>query len=352
MTGTISVDWAPSMLPHEVAPDVDRLLGKGELGAALRAFHAWQAGTWPRLGTALQGLAAVRTRDVNLGGRNLTVQWNPGRRASTTAKVDAASLQSRACFLCPENLPVEELGIAFGENLVILANPAPIAPLHLVAAHRDHTPQALDGVLREAIELAVAAAGHLLVFYNGPTCGASAPDHLHLQAIEVGTTVDERIITCRLAGCGREPVGRVVVQRPGLHAWFSLESERCLFVFRGLAEGVEDGVRAAMDAMSEVLGCEDEPPLNLLFSAEGKLVTALLYPRGGHRPTCYTARGDDQILISPGALDMAGLIITVREEDYRRVNAALMTTIFGETSLPAGPAGAIAAALERRLRHG
>jgi len=352
VTGDPTVDWKPKILSRGTAPDVDRALDEGQYGLALRRFHAWQAGTWPRLATSLDGLNAVRTRDVSLGGRNLTVQWNPGRRASTTARVDAASLQSRACFLCPDNLPVEEVGVPFGEDLVILANPAPIAPLHLVAAHRDHTAQALDGVLGGALDLAVAAAGHLMVFYNGPTCGASAPDHLHLQAIEVGSTVDERIITCRLAGCGREPVGRVVVQRPGLHAWFSLESERCLFVFRGLAEGVEDGVRAVMEAMDDVLQCDAEPPVNLLMSAEGKLVTALLYPRGGHRPACYTAEGDEQILISPGALDMAGLIITIREEDYRRVDADLMTTIFGETSLPAEPSEAIAAALEQRLRHG
>ena len=211
LDGTSRGAWAPKILSHGIAPDVDAALSRGDMGRALRVFHRWQAGTWPRLGESLDGLAAIRTREVALGGRKLTVQWNPGRRASTTAKVDAASLRSRSCFLCPDNLPVEEVGIPWGDRLVVLANPAPIAPLHLVVAHRDHTVQRLDGVLGDAIAFARATAGHLMVFYNGPTCGASAPDHLHLQAIEAGSTVDERIITCRLAGCGREPVGRVLV---------------------------------------------------------------------------------------------------------------------------------------------
>ncbi len=348
MTGA----WSPKFLSRGMSPEVDRALAAGDFGGALRAFHAWQAGTWPQLGTALDGLGAIRTREVALGGRPLTVQWNPGRRTSTTAKVDAASVRARPCFLCPDNLPAEEVGIPWGDDLVVLANPAPIGPLHLVIARREHVPQRLDGVLRQTIAFARATAGHLTVLYNGPTCGASAPDHLHLQAIEAGFTVDERIVTCRLAGCGREPVGRQITKRSGLHVWFNRESARTLFVFRGTADGVERGLRTALDVMAEHLPADVEPPVNLLVAAEGILVTALLYPRGGHRPACYSAEGDDQILISPGALDMGGVIITIREQDYLRVDTRLMETIFGETSLAAQPAEAIANELERRLTDG
>jgi hypothetical protein len=345
----VSGVWPPKFLSQGIAPEVDRAMAAGDFGGALRAFHAWQSGTWPQLRDALEGLGAVRTREVPLGGRPLTVQWNPGRRTSTTAKVDAASVRARPCFLCPDNLPSEEVGIPWGDDLVVLANPAPIGPLHLVIAHREHVPQRLDGVLQRTIAFARAAAGHLTVLYNGPTCGASAPDHLHLQAIEAGFTVDERIVTCRLAGCGREPVGRQLIARSGLHAWFNLESARSLFVFRGTSEAVEHGLRTALDVMADHLPGGVEPPVNLLVSAEGILVTALLYPRGGHRPACYSAEGDEQILISPGALDMGGVIITIREQDFVRVDTQLMETIFGETSLAAGPAEAIADELERRL---
>lgn len=344
--------WSPKFLSQGMAPEVDRAMVAGDFGGALRAFHAWQATTWPQLGAALEGLATVRTREVPLGGRPLTIQWNPGRRTSTTAKVDETSVRARPCFLCPDNLPAEEVGIPWGDDLVVLANPAPIGPLHLVIAHREHVPQRLDGVLRRTIAFALATAGHLTVLYNGPTCGASAPDHLHLQAVEAGFTVDERIVTCRMAGCGREPVGRQLCARAGLHVWLNLESARSLFVLRGTAEGVEHGIRTALDIMAEKLPDGVEPPVNLLVSAEGILVTALLYPRGGHRPTCYSAVGDDQILISPGALDMGGVIITIREPDYLRVDTQLMETIFSETSLAAGPAETIASELERRLTDG
>jgi len=343
--------WQPKILSPIMAPDVDHALAKRDMGVALRAFHAWQAQAWPRLGEALDGLGAVRTREVPLGGRPVTVQWNPGRRASTTAKVDDASLRARRCFLCPDNLPAEEVGIPWGDDLVVLANPAPIGPLHLVLAHREHAPQRLDEVLPRAIAFARATSGHLTVLYNGPTCGASAPDHLHLQAIEAGFTVDERIVTCRLAGCGREPVGRCLVARSGLYAWFNLESARSLFVFRGTAEHVERGIRTALDVMDEQCPGEVEPPVNLLLSAEGILVTAWLYPRGAHRPACYSAEGDEKILISPGALDMAGTIITIREEDFQRVDRQILETIFAETSLAAVPAEAIAHELERRLNR-
>lgn len=304
-----------------------------DLGDDLRAFHAWQAERWPRLAEAAGQLDAVQTRPLRVGDRDVTVQWNPGRVQSTTARVDDRGVAARACFLCGENMPDEEWGVPFGDALVILANPAPILPLHLVIAHREHRPQRLRPMLDDAVALAMASAGTLTVFYNGPRCGASAPDHAHLQAVESGHLPEERIVTCRLGGCGREPVGDVLVQRDGLRAWRARGAGRSIVVMNGLAAEVTAALRDAEDVLADVLGGDEEPPINLLLSAEGVLLTAQLYPRGAHRPACYFADGPQQRLVSPGALDMAGLVVTVREQDFRALDDGTIAGIYRETTL-------------------
>jgi len=318
----------------------------GPLGPQVRAFHRWQAGCWPRLADALDALDRVETREIALGSRRVTLQWNPGRVASTTARVDEASLRARPCFLCPANLPPEEVGLPVGDELVLLANPAPILPLHLVAAHRRHTPQRLAPVLDDAIDLAAATADHLTVFYNGPTCGASAPDHIHLQAVEAGWLPDERW----LDGGGRGE------RRLGGDGELEVRSERgssrVLTILRGTRAGVGRGLRAALAALDDAVGGDEEPPVNLLLTGRGEELVALLYPRGAHRPRCYDAPEPDTCLISPGALDMAGLVITVRRRDHEAVDAARLAEIFGETSLAPAAAETYERTLERRLADG
>ena len=341
-----SADWTPRLVSGAAEP------GPGTLWPRLREFHAWQAERWPRLASSLEAMAGVRTRELMLDDRAVTLQWNPGRVASTTARVDEASLRTRPCFLCPAQLPPEEAGLAFGDSLVLLANPAPIAPLHLAAVHRDHRPQRLEPVLSDAIALAVATAGHLTVFYNGPACGASAPDHVHLQAIESAHTPDERAVFRLLAAGDASSLGRPLGRQSDLGVWSLRSSHRALTVMRGSPEGMERGVRAAMDALAAVRGGAGEPPVNLLLRATGPQVTALVYPRGAHRPACYAADGDQRCLVSPGALDMAGLVITVRREDYDRLDASLLGGIYDETSLDPGQADRYDDELERRLGRG
>ncbi len=339
--------WVSRLVP---APDVGTA---GGFGASLRAFHRWQIGRWPRLDEATRALAEVRTRELSLGSRNVTLQWNPGRVTSTTARVDRASLEARPCFLCPGNLPPEEYGVAFGDSLVLLANPAPIAPLHLVAALRDHRPQRLEPVLDDAIALATATAGHLTVFYNGPRCGASAPDHLHLQAIESRQVPDEGFAEALWATDAAPPTGcRSLTAGPELRVWACRGARRVLTVLRGSPAGVARGVRLAMAALSTVAPGGEESPVNLLLGSDSGEGWALLYPRGAHRPSCYGVTGSGGCLISPGALDMAGLVIAVRREDFDGVERERMSAIFEETSLPPRRADDYEEELERRLNDG
>jgi hypothetical protein len=333
----LSVDaWDTKLIGRGELPSWDRCRERGgELGEVLQDFLRWQARNWSLLGTAVEGLDSIETRRFDLGGRPVVVQWNPGRQASTTAKIDGRSLKERACFLCPANQPVEERGIPFGDDLVVLPNPAPITPLHLVLASRRHVDQTLDGCLDAAIAFALATAGHLTVLYNGPRCGASAPDHLHLQAFESGSAPDERA----LRG------GRILGRSEELTMTSHRGSSRHVLELCGTEIAVANGVRAAVRVIGEVLSAVGEPPVNLLLWGEHARVRALIYPRGAHRPECYSARGDQRCLVSPGALDMAGLVITVRRQDYEGLDDATLGRIFEQTSV----VGERAAEIERRL---
>ena len=347
MTGA---GWDRCLLPVGTLPEVERDLARGCLAEALPRFYRWQASVWPRLEQTLEGLGAVRTREVQLGERPVTIQWNPGRQASTAARIDRASLQERPCFLCPDNLPDEEKGLAIGEDLLLLVNPAPIAPLHLVVSHRCHTAQEFRSVADEAVSFAVDTAGLLTVFYNGPRCGASAPDHLHLQALQKGATVDERVVAERLSR--GDPPGEVIVEHPGLGAWVDTGSSRTLLVLRGRPAMVRDGLLQILEAMEAIWATDEEPPINALLTADEDLLTALVYPRGAHRPSCYDAEGPARCLISPGALDMAGLVITVRQEDFDKVDRALLEQIFTETSVERRRGAELVEQLKRRMADG
>ncbi|MBN2798335.1 MAG: DUF4922 domain-containing protein [Deltaproteobacteria bacterium] len=305
-------------------------------------FLDWQAARWPRLEAARTQLDAVQTRTLPLRDRPVQLQWNPGRRVNTTAKVDASAIRARPCFLCPANLPAEERGVAVSPELVLLANPFPIGPGHLVFAHREHRPQALLPALDQAV--ALAAAGELgALFYNGPTCGASAPDHLHLQALAPEVLPDVGYFS-DLFDRSALP-GETLLDRPDLGVFLDPRL-RTTLVLRG--EPAATG-RALSALLSGLALSGAEPPHNAVLARHGDRLLALLYLRDAHRPACYYAAGPSQRLVSPGAVDMAGMIVTVREEDYLALDQAEVERIFTEVSLPITPE--LRETLQRSLAH-
>lgn len=50
-------------------------------------------------------LANVEVKEFDLDGMHFKVQFNPARIVSSGAKVDAAAIKARKCFLCDENRP-------------------------------------------------------------------------------------------------------------------------------------------------------------------------------------------------------------------------------------------------------
>ncbi len=136
---------------------------------------------WPMLRDGEASLGQLQRKTLMSGDDSVVVQANPARRRSTLAKTDAQSVAARQCFLCPENMPAEERGVTF-EDLVIMPNPFPVLPMHCTIAAREHRPQLISGRIDCLLRLAAEIGPDLAAFYNGPKCGASAPDHFHFQA--------------------------------------------------------------------------------------------------------------------------------------------------------------------------
>lgn len=269
-------------------------------------------------------LQNVEVKEFKVKRSTIKVQFNPARIVSSAAKVDNKSLKERKCFLCAANRPEVQEGIAWGENYTILINPFPIFPKHLTIPCNDHTDQRILARIGDMMAIAKDLPGYTL-FYNGPKCGASAPDHMHFQAGNRGFLGFE---TDYLAADKKE-----VISNAG--ATLSLLSGLANAAF--LIEAVE--IDAATELFVtlynalEIPEGEEEPMLNILcWSEEGKWKVAV-FPRRKHRPACYSAEGDANILISPASVDMGGVFITPLEKDFKKITADDLEQILDEVCL-------------------
>ena len=269
-------------------------------------------------------LQNVEVKEFKVKRSTIKVQFNPARIVSSAAKVDNKSLKERKCFLCAANRPEVQEGIAWGENYTILINPFPIFPKHLTIPCNDHIDQRILSRIGDMMAIAKDLPGFTL-FYNGPKCGASAPDHMHFQAGNRGFLGFE---TDYLKADKKE-----VVSNAG--ATLSLLSGLANAAF--LIETVE--IDAATELFVtlynalEIPEGEEEPMLNILcWSEEGKWKVAV-FPRRKHRPACYSAEGDANILISPASVDMGGVFITPLEKDFKKITADDLEQILDEVCL-------------------
>ena len=286
-------------------------------------FFESELKTWPDAAARYQALAEqVQMRDLPLGGDiRLRVQLNPSRIVSTGASIDAATLERRPCFLCSENRPAQQHALRAVRGMSLLVNPFPILPRHFTLPSLRHEPQRLGEHFLTMQRLAWNMPS-LMVFYNGPLCGASCPDHLHLQAGSRGVAPLE-------ADWARY-ASRLYPDR----ACQLLADYACpVFVLRSAspAAGVEPFRR--LEAALPIHEGETEPRMNVVcWRQENELVT-LVFPRKKHRPDCYSASEGERLLVSPGALDMCGLLITPRQEDFQRLTPERAAAILREVTM-------------------
>lgn len=309
--------------------------------ASAETFIRHQLDTWPLARKNYEALAHVQTRTLSLGTNDITVQFNPARAVSTCAKVDKASIAARPCFLCLSHKPEEQesVRIQLDEPFSLRLNPYPILPGHLTISTESHQWQTLaDKTSRRLPERLVNwleknfASGYT-VFYNGAQCGASAPDHFHFQAVrqeDVPLIRQWEKLMSTAVEKGFEPLsdGKSCIA-------YDIEGYFCpirAFITQG---GLATGVRL-IDSYLHSLPLhegETEPRYNLFAWNNPRYGFVTVYiPRTAHRPQCYTAEGDAQLIVSPGALDMAGILVTAREEDFQKLDADTLRQIYHEVT--------------------
>ena len=296
---------------------------------SLRRFFNRQIETWDTARRNFRNLQDVKTKQLADDGREnyLKAQFNPARIVSTGASVSKEAVGGRPCFLCTANRPEEQLAKSFGDGFEILVNPYPILPVHFTIPSRRHEPQLILGHYAEMHRF-LAEYPDMTVFYNGPECGASAPDHLHFQA---GT-------------CGVLPLQAEWprLQR-GLVRLYSLNDDEDISVVSGWVcpalavrsksvEADEMLFKRIYDALPLIDG-QPEPMMNIVSWTVGGSFVSVVFLRGKHRPDCYYAEGGGKMLVSPGALDMGGLLITPRKEDFDRITLCRAVGILREVSL-------------------
>ena len=302
---------------------------------------------------------SVQTRELPLGETTLTVQWNPARMVSTGADISHKALQQRPCFLCDSHRPKEQHKLMTAKHFQVLVNPYPILPQHLTIPMRRHTPQSIYsnfGIMRQM----AWDMPQLMVFYNGPLCGASCPDHMHLQAGSRGIVPLERDWTMYEKGLRKlypltgeqtatmEESGNVG-SRCGLYL---LEGYACpALVIRSLPAESDSLLCQRVYKALPVVGDETEPRMNVVCwrqeggSGRPDEIVTIVFPRAKHRPDCYYAEDADRLMISPGALDMCGLLIAPRQEDFMAMTAQRAQAILQEVTLGGEDLAAITAHL-------
>jgi hypothetical protein len=290
-----------------------------------RSLLRQQRETWPMCRDGYASLAGVQTRSLGLHGHALHLQFNPGRMVSTGAKVDPATIRQRKCFLCVEHLPLEQQGIVYGSDLLILCNPAPIFPEHFTISHRVHREQRLASHVDTLLRLAADLAPEFSVFYNGPRCGASAPDHFHFQAAPLSAIPAVR----EAAGASAVSVCEIGAVRVSTIPGYG----RTIATMRGIeAEAMVAAVKRFLAAWQRADGHAEEPMMNVIASQVDGVYQAVIFLRRKHRPEAFFREGDGQVLVSPAAVDIGGLVITPREREFTTLTSAAVASIFDEVS--------------------
>lgn len=305
-------------------------------------FFKQQLAHWELARTNHEALDHIQTRRIQLGDNVVFIQFNPARAVSTCAKLDQASIAKRPCFLCLENKPAEQdsLRIELDEPFDLRINPYPILPNHLTISSERHQPQTLAGKTERQLPgrlvewLNEHFAPGYAVFYNGAKCGASAPDHFHFQAarmqdIPLILQWDRLMETATL-------VGQASLSDGNMCRSYRIEGYTCPIQAFITERTSASDVRLIEDYLHSLPlhPNEDEPRYNLFaWTDEKRGFTVAYIPRDKHRPSCYTAEGETQRLVSPGALDMAGLIVTPRRKDFENLTEEEIRQIYQEVSL-------------------
>lgn len=325
--------------------------GESELAEASHSLLIQQHATWPMLQKGASTLGSVIVREIEFDGFAMKLQFNPGRIVSSAAKVDPKTIAERKCFLCLNHLPGEQKGIIAGEgaftvhetdvsdasNYVVLVNPFPIFPEHFTIPHRSHVPQRILESMPAMLDITRQMGARYSLFYNGPRCGASAPDHLHFQAGDFGFMTIDHTWSSLVDSHGKwvAEVDRIRTAKvdDGLRRFFVIESDdkvRLLTEFTriyGAFENLNTQLHPGVDDL-------EEPMVNVLTSFRDGTWGVIIFLRRKHRPVQFFMDGEAQILFSPASVDFGGVCITPVQKDFESITKENLIDMFNQLSIP------------------
>lgn len=285
---------------------------------SLKCLWENQIHCWDTARRNYEALASVQERTLEIDGIAIRIQHNPGRIASVSSTPRFAA--ERPCFLCNDNLPHEQLRLPYTSDYQILVNPFPIFRHHFTIPAIAHTPQRIDGRIEAMLDLARLCTPYTL-FYNGARCGASAPMHMHFQAGEGGFLPIES---------QWQGADSVTIATHG-DARLSLLEKMLRPIFL-ITSTSRDHAAILLNKLCRALPAKrgEEPMMNIVARHESGQWIVFLFPRSKHRPDRYYAADATQRLISPGSVEMGGVIITPRPDDFKQLTAQDITEIYQE----------------------
>ena len=310
----------------------------------LTNLHKEQITAFPLAQKNFKALDEVMYRRIAFHGFNIDLQYNPARIISTNAKTDKNSLAKRPCFLCRKNMPEEQHGISYPGDYHIYINPFPIFRNHFTVPADIHTPQRIAGRFKDLLSLAKEFSEYT-VFYNGPSSGASAPDHFHFQIVPQGIMplekdVHEKRLLENIYNSDSCTINRI---QHYLREVIVMESnDRTI---------LEKGFDLLYDIIGKTVAFEFEPQMNILSWYKESKWTVCIFPRKRWRPRQFFLEGDEKIMFSPGCVDMAGLIIAPRKEDYDIYSPELLEDLFHQVSVTREENDMITSQLNEQCKH-
>ncbi len=291
----------------------------------INSFFRQEKKDWTLVRENYHSFEKVLFKSFAFDGFEIKVQFNSERFRSSGANISREEIGKRSCFLCLENRPAEQNGIIYPPYYQILVNPYPIFSQHLTIPDNRHIPQRISGRIEDMLNLADDLREYIIL-YNGPQSGASAPDHFHFQAGNKGCLpLEKDILSSKNKKLLQtESDGRVFRIDDYLRSCFGFESEN--------KDWLVDRFNKFYDFLQAYQQEADEPMFNIVCWKEGGQWELVVFPRKQHRPHQFYDQGEKQLLISPGVVDFAGLIITTRKEDYEKMNKDVIKDIYSQLS--------------------
>ena len=297
-----------------------------DLNEKVLALVEHQKANWELAHNNYAALEKIQNKTFDFGHFKIQVQFNTERIRSSAAKTDAKSISERPCFLCLENLPGEQKGILLKDKYIILINPFPIFSQHIVINGLKHVDQQILPYFTDLLDLSKNLPG-FNVFYNGPKCGASAPDHFHFQAIGKGNLRVEQefesLLNMHSEVLVRDKNVKIVAVDNYLRKFVAIISSE-----KNLLEEIFKQIYNLLDLKNG-----EEPMMNILSSFVGNEWRIIIFPREKQRPSHFFRDGENKIVVGLATVEMGGILVLPREEDFKKITKTEIEEIYNEVTL-------------------